>query len=158
MELGTKDFPFRTIFPAFAEIMEVFSNSNSEITIYIKENTTVYIEDSSVFLIDIGLLIIDTYSDFETSGPIATIVTKDSSIIKMSEKSAFNIVRNTTIDINAKISEGTLSEKELGVAGREGDTLQLVRSSLTIKNIIVRREASNTHSGLFIDAIYLQDK
>ena len=158
MELGTKDFPFRTILPAFLEIMELFSNSENEITIYIKENTTVYIEDSTIFLLDIGFLMIDVYRDFNSDNNLANIITTDSSIIKFSKKAAFNIMKDSTIDIQNKILQGNFTTEEIAIIGREGDTFQLVRSSLSIKNIIVRREAASILSGLFINAIYLQNK
>ena len=158
MELGTQEFPFRTIFTAFIEIMGQFSNSDSEITIYIRENTTVYIEDSSVFLLDLGLLTIDTYADSSTENNMATIVTTDSSTTKLSPKSAFNIVKNITVDIQIKIAEGAFTEEEAAIVGRGEDTFQLVRSPITINNIIARREAQSSITGVFIKAIYLQNK
>ena len=157
IELGTKGFPYRSLHQSFIEIISLFSNSDIDITIYIKEETITYLEDSKIYLINIPSVIIKTYSENGDNSGSATMITTDSEVEILSSKASFNLVKSITVDISSILSSSNLTTEELQIAGRQGDTFQLVRSSISINNLIVRREAASLDSGTFLFLIYLQN-
>ena len=158
IELGTRTYPYRTLFQIFSEIMNHKSHSDVTVTIYIKENANLYIEDSEIFLLGISQVSIQSYSDTGETPKAAIITTTDSSVEKKSKKAAFNIMKNTTVDVSSLISSGSFTDEEISIAGRIGGTIQLVRTSISITNVIVKRKAASTSSGLFLDVVYLQNR
>jgi len=56
LEFGTKQYPYRTTKPVFAEILKHHSHTDREIKVYLKEGTNTYIEDSSIFIINLESL------------------------------------------------------------------------------------------------------
>jgi len=103
IELGTKGFPYRSLHQAFIEIISQFSNSEANITIYIKEKTTNYLEDSKIFLINIPSVSIQTYSEYGETPGSATIITTDSEVEILSSKALFNLVKSTTVGMLSNV-------------------------------------------------------
>jgi len=157
IELGTKGFPYRSLHQAFVEIINHFSHSDIDIIIYIKEETITYLEDSKIYLINIPSVTIQTYSENGDTSGSATMITTDSEVEILSFKASFNLIKSTTVDISSILSSSNLTAEELQIAGRQGDTFQLVKSSISINSLIVRRKSASLDSGTFLFLIYLQN-
>ena len=158
IELGTKTYPYRTSKPVFTEILKHHSHQDRDIIIYLKENTNIYIEDSSSYILNITRVTITSYSAISTSPGMTTITTIDSLTNGISSKAAFHISKDLTLDIGSVVTSGTFSSYEVGSIGRSGDTFQVVRSSITLQNIVANRIAASTGTGVFIYLLYLQDR
>ena len=125
MEFGTQEFPFRTIAPVFAEILKHISHSNLSISIWVKEGTTLMVEDSQIFIFNISEVSISTYSDINSNPGYATLISSDLPVEKLSKKSKFNIIKNTDLNVTDAISKGNFSSYELENLGRSGETFQV---------------------------------
>ena len=156
LELGTQMYPFRSLYPAFFEIMKFHSHTQREVTVFIKEGTENTVEDSTIYVINLKLVTINTYSDLLIPGGVATIITTDVPQVEINPKAAFHIIKNSSIDLNLIISQGSFSTTELLVIGKSGAAFEVIRTSITINNIICRRKASSTKTGVFLYLIYLQ--
>jgi len=158
LEFGTKDYPYRTAKPVFAEILKHHSHTEREITVYLKEGTNTYIEDSSAYFLNLTSVTITSYSEDSTDPDFATITSKDSAVSGISSKSAFNIVKDLTLDTSSVVTGGNFTSYEEGSIGRSGDTFHVVRTSLYMNKITAKRQASVSTSGVLIYLLYLQDK
>ena len=74
IKLGTQKYPYKYTRSAFSKILNQFSHSKSNIIIYIKENTTSYIENYTTFLLNITSVTIQTYSDSSSTAGSATVI------------------------------------------------------------------------------------
>ena len=158
IELGTKEYPYRTIAPVFAEVLKHVSHHDYSIYVWIKEETTVFIEDSKIHIINMTKVNFSTYSESDDPPKYATLMATDSSVENLSAKAAFHVIKNMTLDVASVISAGNFSDTELEVLGREGETFHVSRTSISFSNFYWRRQASNSTSGRFIFLSYLQDK
>jgi len=125
VELGTQEFPYRTIAPVFAEILKHMSHSDLSISIWVKEGTTLTVEDSQIFIFNITEVSISTYSDISSNPGYATLISTDLPVEKLSKKSKFNIIKNTDLNVSDAISKGDFSDIEIAFLGRTGDTFQI---------------------------------
>ena len=158
VELGTQEFPYRTIAPVFAEILKHMSHSDLSISIWVKEGTTLTVEDSQIFIFNITEVSISTYSDISSNPGYATLISTDLPVEKLSKKSKFNIIKNTDLNVSDAISKGDFSDIEIAFLGRTGDTFQIWRSSFTMSNFTVKRFSNDLNIGLFLFPIYFQER
>ncbi|CAI2378198.1 unnamed protein product [Moneuplotes crassus] len=158
MELGTKTYPYRTAKPVFVEILKQHSHKDYNISIYVMENTNTFIEDSTSYIINITKVFISSYNDAGISQGMATITTTDSSVNEISQKAAFHLMKNATLDIASVLSGGNFTDYELDTAGRTGDGFHIIRSSFEMTKIIARRVAKSWTEGYFIYLLYLQNR
>ena len=64
IELGTIKYPYKSMRAVTSEILNIYSNLNINITVYLKENEDVYISDlTSYFIINITSIKVMSYSD-----------------------------------------------------------------------------------------------
>lgn len=145
--------------------MTQFSHKNTPINIFIKEDSVVYLEDSKIFLVNITKISISTYNTQASREGEVTVVTTDFEVEQRSSKAGLHLVENLDFDLDSEVigPEGTegeegLTEYELGLVGREGDSFQVVRGGLEIENLKVNRLSQVAGSGNFIFAIYQQQK
>ena len=158
VEIGTEEFPYRTIAPVFAEILKHMSHSNLTISIWVKEGTTLMIEESQIFILNITEISLSTYSSSSDLPGYATLVSTDSAVEGLSKKAALNIIKSVDVDLTDAISKGDFTSYELESLGRTGDTFQVWRTSISFSNFIVKRISDTLHSGLFLFPLYFQDK
>ena len=158
MELGTKQYPYRTISPVFSELTNHLSHTETEATIYVKEGTELYIEDGTSVVLNMTKVSITTYSDTSSTPSSTNVITTDSTVTPISQKAAFHIMKNFTVDIDALITGRDFTDSEFTVIGKSEGTFEVVRSSISIQNIVARRKPTSTTTGTFLNLIYLQNK
>ena len=71
LELGTKEYPYRSMRHATMEITNFYSHSDAEITIYSKE---AYLEDGKLFFINMTSVTITSHPDYLERGKKAVLV------------------------------------------------------------------------------------
>ena len=163
IELGTKTYPYRTLSPALAEILNYFSHTDKEVSIYLKEGTenSVYLEDATAYFLNLTTVSILSYSDSSPSSPgKAFLITTDNSIEKLSKKAAFHIMKSFNLEISSVIGSpnSDLSDNEKVLIENTANSFMVVRTSLSIKDVIIKRKASTIEGGLLFYMIYLQRK
>lgn len=158
LELGTKAYPYRTIKPALAEILKHLSNQEVSVSVYLKANTITYLEDSTVFVVNMTAFTLQSYTDTGTTTEKATITTTEIAQPGLSGRATFNIMKDVTINVTVATEGQPFLDEELRFIGREGDGFQVIRSTISMENIIARRQANDKTSGFFIFLIYLQQK
>ena len=86
------------------EILNHHSNQDKVIDIYIKENTKVYLEDGTNFIINITNVRIASYSDTRDNSEMMKLIpTKIEQPIR-SQKSAFSILKNNESHLTKTIA------------------------------------------------------
>ena len=158
LELGTKLYPYRTIKGVFAEILKHLSHQDILISIYLKEDTNVFIEDSTSFAINITEIKIQSYTFTSRTPQKATIITTVLPQPGLSGRAAFHIMKDVSLNLTAVIEGRPFLDYEINTIGRQGDGLQIIRSSISMDNIIARRQAIDKMNGVFIFLLYLQEK
>ena len=135
LELGTQKYPYKYARSAFSEILNQFSHSESNIIIYIKENTASYIEDYTTFLLNITSVTIQTYSDSSSTAGSATVIGTTVHQPEVNGKAQFSILNSTSINIDQAISKGNLSSYELNLLSIQVSTFFVWRTNFDLINI-----------------------
>ena len=145
--------------PVMFEILSYHSNQDKEISIYVKENTTMYIEDDTNYIINITKVSITTYSNSDESPGMATLIPTKTEQSGKNKKTAFSILNSTELDRDKIISEFNLTIAEIGRILIGDVTIIVVRSNFEMSNIKVYKEHLESESGSrFLLPVYLQDK
>jgi ABC-type antimicrobial peptide transport system permease subunit len=121
LELGTKAYPFKNIGVVFLEILNFYSNTDSNVSIFIKEYTKNQLLHNTNYVVNMTNVNIQTYTDDLTKsipGP-AELVFTDKDVDIISKQTRFNIVKDLSVNNykeNLRLEEiktsGTLTSKE----------------------------------------------
>ena len=106
-------------------MLKHFSHTNYSISIWIKEATTVMMEDSKAFIFNLTEVSLSTYSVLNSAAGYATLTSTESAIESLSKKAAFHIIKNLDLNVTDAISKGDFSSTELESIGRENDAIQI---------------------------------
>ena len=159
LEIGSRKHPYKSMRALMSEILNHYSNQDREIEIYLKENTRIYMEDSTNFIINITKVKMTSYSDFGDTIGMATLIPTKIRQSGESKKSAFSIIKNSELDLERIIAETNITLTEIDRILDETVTLKLVRSSFEMSNIEVKHENIDSQSSsLFLSPIFLEDR
>ena len=109
MELGTKEYPYRSLTLVFAEILNYLSNKNITINIYVKERTTNYLELNKNYIINTQAVNMLTYSDIGFTTEKVNLILTDGTVEIFSSKTQFNILKNADLNITIASTESILA-------------------------------------------------
>ena len=109
MELGTKEYPYRSLTLVFAEILNYLSNKNITINIYVKERTTNYLELNKNYIINTQAVNMLTYSDVGFTTEKVNLILTDGTVEIFSSKTQFNILKNADLNITIASTESILA-------------------------------------------------
>ena len=126
--------------------------------IYLKEDSRLYLEDSTVYLMNITNVTIASYSDDSDVPDRATIVPTE---IPQSTpgKTVLHILNDFDLKLDEVIAEGNYTESELSQLNFAQVTFQILRSNVYIDNVNIEREPVDLEKAtLLVNLIYLQDK
>ena len=137
LEIGSREHPYKSMRALMSELLNHHSNQYKNINIYVKENTKVYIEDITNFIINITYVKITSYSDSEDNPTIATLIPTKFPQSDRSQKSAFNILRNSELNLSKIITESKITDYEKGFIKDKEATITIIRSSFEMSNIEV---------------------
>ena len=117
IELGTKAYPFKNIALPFVEILNYFSHSDKNITVFVKEYTNNMLLWESSYIVNITMVTVETYTESKNVIPsYATLTIKESGVTKLTQKTVFNILKNTDLRLSSilKIDEILTEEASNG--------------------------------------------
>ena len=147
LELGTILYPYRSFRSIASEILTQHSSTDSNINIYLKENTRVYIEDGTLYIVSVGSVSISSYSETSSTPGNVLIVPTAISQPAPDSRSKFHILNNFDILIDGKIT----AERET--------TIVLSQSSMNLSNVDFYREVIDYNKyKTLIKAIGLQNR
>jgi len=155
-------YPYRTFKSAAYEILSQHSYSNRSVTINLKENTRVYIQDDTTFFLDMESVTITSYSDTSAQPGKALIVPTAIVQTLFDQRAGFHILNNyepfeTYID--SVISTGSYQDSTLGKLSQVDTTIKFVQTNFYLLNVDVYREVIDmSTSKVFMNSIYLQDR
>ena len=159
LEIGSKDNPYRSMRALMSEILNHHSNQDKVISIYLKENTEVFLEDETNFLINITQVKISSYSDTQEGSQMATLIPTKNPQNGVSMKSAFSILQNADLKLEEIIAASDLTDYEIETINSQSRTIILNRWNIEIDNIRVEHRPSDFgFDASFIYAVYLQEK
>ena len=134
IELGTIKYPFKNSQSAFSEVLNQYSHSNNNISIYIKENTELKITKEMAYFINITSVSISSYSNSSSSPKYAQISIVDG-IQNQTIKTLFSILSDNTYELGNVISEGSFAIHEKELIEQSNVVFAIIRSSFSISNI-----------------------
>ena len=156
IELGTNQYPYKTAKAAFSELLNSFSHKQINITIFIKEFTTLYIQDDTNFILNMTSVKITSYSDITNNPSKATIIPTQNLQQGLSKRSAFNLLKTSDLWLNQTLQSSTFSDSQKLLILKGGVNFLIAKSSLYFDNVDVRREASDVvKDTIFIFPLYL---
>ncbi|CAI2371780.1 unnamed protein product [Moneuplotes crassus] len=155
IELGTQKYPYRTLKSVTSEILNYLSHQQTEVMIYIKD---AYLEDKTMFLVNITNVKITTHPSYSSCGRKATLTLTEFSQPSLSAKAKLHLLTHTDLPIGTIISSGSFSPYELSQVASFSSNLA-VRSGLEISNLkLVREEVDDLKNTLFMKGVFLQQK
>lgn len=160
LELGTKDFPYKDISHVFVEILNLHSHSERSINVHIKENTVNYISQESLFIINMTLVNIESYSDTEEEASHASLFGVNYDVNTRSYSTITNILVNTTLNLAEIINTPKITTAERNALSLKDSNIYCVRSSLRLNKIDLHRDVAKDSQILtnFIRAMHIQEK
>ena len=157
IELGTQKYPYRHIGLAFSEILNQFSHQNLNITLYIKENSSVRIQDSTAFILNITSVTVNTYSDSSNFPQSSTITPVSYALSLNNAKAQFSILSNSSLNLSNVISVGSFTTLEKNSLNRGRTTFIVCRSNFQLININGYRDSSNINVNTYFIFFWSQD-
>ena len=158
LELGTRLHPYKSLQPAFVELLNHYSNRNTSVMIYLKENSKLYLQDGTNHILNITNVTITSYSDTSDVPSRATIVPTQIPQ-PTTGRTVLHLLNNYDLKLDEVIAEGNYTDSEILLLDNSQVTFQILRSSVLIDNVNVERQPIDLlKNTLLINLIYLQDK
>jgi hypothetical protein len=108
-EIGTKEYPFRTFKSVASEVLNHLSYKSINVTILLKEETKVYIEDDTSYFLGLESVTISSYSDESDLSKRAIIVPTVIPQLGLLKRANLNILTHADLRISSTIAKGVLS-------------------------------------------------
>ena len=158
MEFGTKLHPYKSLKPAFVEVLNHYSNKDTSVMIYLKEGNRLYLEDGTVNLMNITNVTIASYSD-NLDVPGRAIIVPTEIPQPITGRTVLHLLANFDMRLDEIISEGNYTESEILLLNNPKVTFQILRCNVFFDNVNIEREPIDLDKDtLLINLIYLQDK
>ena len=165
VELGTKQFPYKSLALVFVEMLNYHSNTARTINIYLKENTESYVDLGFNYIINMMTVNILPYSTTSSNPSKATIIGGEQNSPNLSNITAyfnswtsFNLLKNTQLRKSQMILSN-FSASEISYLSKTSQIFSVHRTNFTVNNIIMKSVFNNINTGYtFLYAIYLQNR
>ena len=140
------------------EILNFISHSNHNVTVYVKENTVVYMTKLRNFYLDFPSLKFTTYSDSSSIPARASIEIVGDSFSYFSESTQFNIIAYVELRLTQALNYSGYTSVEKDISDYSSSVLIINRWNFSISNINLYRDviANINLDAPFIIAIYEQ--
>ena len=136
IEFGTMKYPYKNSINAFSEIINQYSHSNYNISVYIKENTQLMITKDISYFINITSVSISSYSNSLSTPNSATIILTET-LPSQTIKTQFCILSSTNLKLGSKISQGTFTTVEKQSILINKSIFNILRANFSINNVII---------------------
>lgn len=156
LELGTREFPYRSMRAVTSEIVNFHCHTPVDIKIYTKE---AFMEEATVYYVNMSSVSISNHPDYVALGKNAMIIPTVVPQVGISEQSRFHLLNNTNLSISDVTSSADFSDIEKEIFASEFITVQLSRTSLTMENLDFYSESPTANDNqFFMYATYLHEK
>ena len=113
IELGTKAHPFKNIALPFVEILNYFSHSDRNLTVFVKEKTNNLLMWRSNYIINITMVTVESYAESEEDIPnYANLIIKNADVTKLTSKTVFNILKNIDLRLSSILKTDQILAEE----------------------------------------------
>ena len=160
IELGTIDYPYKSLGLAFVELLNYHSHSNSSITIHIMEDTINYILVDSNYIINITQVTIKPYSNGSGVPNKATIVGREDNVVYFSSNSMFNLINDTTLNTDENIyNVSEIDDSSKTTISLVDYSILIYQSQVLWSDLKIQTEYNSLATlNYFIRAVYIQDR
>jgi hypothetical protein len=159
IELGTKLYPFKSLMLAFVEILNFHSHTDRNITVYVKESTTLYANQDSLYSINLDSVIIQTYSSGLTNARSSSIIFTDTGVNIFSKKTRFNLISNGDLELSNVLQNNSLTELEKTQVKFKNSGFVTNRWSFSITGFNIYTNFSSSSSNfMLVRPVHLQSK
>jgi hypothetical protein len=159
LELGTKEYPYRSFKAVSSEILNQYSYLQINITIYLKEGIKIYIEDDTTYFVNLHSVTMTSYSDTSSTPGRALLVPTAIRQHGISKRAAFHLLNHTDFLIEEIISMKSYSDAELFKLKTPQVTLKISETFFSLISINAYREEVDYNASKFMMyLIYLQDR
>ena len=165
VELGTMQFPYKSLALVFVEMLNYHANTARTINIYLKENTESYVDLGFNYIINMKTVNIKPYSSTSSSPSKATIIAGEQNSPSSANITAyfnngttFNLLKNTQLRKSQQILS-SFSSTEINYLTQTSQVFTVHRTNFTVYNIVMNSVFDNINSGYtFLFAVYLQNR
>ncbi|CAI2361156.1 unnamed protein product [Moneuplotes crassus] len=133
IELGTLEYPYRTMLAAGSEILHHYSHSDSNITVYTKD---CYLQTDHFYIINMTSVNFINHPDLP-GNKMASIVVSNHEQECISLKARVHLLAHCNTDPSEEISAGTFTESEFFDFSSSNVCFHLSRSDLKMENVEV---------------------
>ena len=134
----------------------MYSHKQVNITVYIKENTTAYIEDDTNYILNMTSFKITSYSDSPSK---ATLVPTQIPQQGLSKRYAFNLLTTIDLRLNQILKGSSFTSLQQILILRGSTTFVITMSNFYLDNVDARRDSVDLgKSTIFIYPISLGSK
>jgi hypothetical protein len=114
VEFGNKKYPYKSLGFVFAELLNFHSNSDRNITVYVLENTTNYLNLQNQYIVNITQVKITTYSlSSNLSAGKAKLVGLHYAPLEFTPGTSLNLLINLDLKLDEKlITDSLITESE----------------------------------------------
>ena len=155
IEFGTQQYPYRNFRSAASEILNHYSLTDVGVTILLKENARVYIEEDTTYFIRMHSVTIKSYSDVSSDSGRALIVQTSIAQPEMSGKAVFHILQHTNLDISNQIALGGYSDDSKAKFALTRRIFRVIETNFTFSNINAYSEEVDYNSETYFFLPYL---
>lgn len=140
MELGTKEYPYKSLTLVFVEILNYFSHKEVTINIYVKERTTNYLELNKNYLINLTAVNLLTYSDAGETNERASLILTDQEVEILGEKTQFSVLKNSNLNVSIVSAQSILAFESTQ------KNIVAFKSSVSLTNFDITSDYSNRNT------------
>ncbi|CAI2371546.1 unnamed protein product [Moneuplotes crassus] len=156
LELGTKDYPYRTMKSVSSEILNFMSHKEVDITIYLKDD--VYMEDNTLLIVNMTGVNITTHPDVLSLSKRSRLIPSKFPQPGVSQKARFHLLKTADLPYQDALDAGNFTATELSQASTP-TSIMVIRSGIAFSSIdLYREEVDYNENILFARGLYLQNK
>jgi hypothetical protein len=155
LELGTLEYPYRTMKSATSEILNLFSNTNLEATIY---TYSAYIEDGMNVFINMTNVSFKSHPDVTSNGGRSILTFTQITQHGISERALYHLLTSADMPVQDILDNGLIPDDQQKLAiSNDGSSIVAVRTGISFEDIdLYREEIDNGIDITLLNAIYLQ--
>ncbi|CAI2377304.1 unnamed protein product [Moneuplotes crassus] len=165
IELGTEDFPYRSFTTLSSELVNLYSNSDYNISIY---SNDAYIEHGGFVIINmtsITIAPIPRYQPFQHTRLVKKsenrplLIPTNFKQHGITDRALFHVLKHADAQIDKVLTEGGFTTSETDAFSSRVATMRLLRTSIEIDGIdFYREEIDYNQQSLLIRPIYFQNR
>ena len=127
LNLELNKYPYKTLGLVTMEILNFISHSKHNVTVYIKENTVIYMTSSRNFYLNFPSLTFTTYSNSGATPSRAKIEIIDDNFTYFSQATQFNIVAYIDLRLSQALNYSGYTSVETDISAYSNSVLMINR-------------------------------